>query len=907
MGLDLITLGSSKAYSNLVALGLSNVSVNGTTVIFTLNNGETASVTLPTPKDGISITKVDVDKNNDIIVSYSDGTKGNAGSIPVGKQGEPGKDGFSPIAKVERNIDGATITITDKNGTTTAEIKDGQGGSSLPYKKGIYDYSPIPDIHNTGCKGELILWNEHPAFNGVSLTNGLLYVTPNIVDKVNGVFENIYFDHLCFYINKEASLYNYDKIIIKNCKFNAVLEDGSKKDTNISILKEDVKVECYNCTFTGTNSAINNNSRYFLFDHCYAYGHNQDCWKISDNIIIKNCYASQAGLGKGSHADGIQFSNGGKFHIENYRCDAIAINGINSYNAGLYIDYESGDIKELTEGIAKNIYINGGGHSFYTISKEGYVLKNVNIENYQYGCSYHFSGYNNGGNQEYNWFNDDTTKPSSTVYVTSVWKENNKIKFLVTNYTNENKRLIVKTSNGIKEFTINKCPTYAEYYETYTSVEQFPFNIQFEIDDSDWFVAYDSVESDETQIRFVDFSNGEIPQEKIDSAIEKYFEENPVDDSVFYEYTYTSIHPNKNYNYKTKTLDACGNQYCSLYYVFNGENKIRISGSNSGSSQRVGYCVIDESGNELKKCDFVANETFKNIIVSIPDNAFAIYVNGNGYQSPHLEIATKGSRTNKQNEQYLLETFGNRLSYKSKFAWKNMPKGLLTFSFDDSLDITNEIVDLFISKNVPCCFGAIPEKLNMGLSNGETIAQAMQRGINTVGCEVLAHGNGNEIITEDNIDDKDFLYEKFIVNMQKFRDFGFNVRGCVRVGGTGNICNDPRTDVWVRMVYDYCDLYGLEEPYNHPRISAGNSVDTDKANIDKCMNDKNFTVLLFHQPPSYLSDLIDYAKSKDLIICNYAYAYDNYGGTICDKDISDRINAIENSISGLDSALSALL
>lgn len=51
------------------------------------------------------------------------GTDGNPGS-----KGDPGVDGFSPIAKVETITNGATITITDKNGTTTATILNGAKG-----------------------------------------------------------------------------------------------------------------------------------------------------------------------------------------------------------------------------------------------------------------------------------------------------------------------------------------------------------------------------------------------------------------------------------------------------------------------------------------------------------------------------------------------------------------------------------------------------------------------------------------------------------------------------------------------------------------------------------------------------------------------------------------------------------
>lgn len=46
-----------------------------------------------------------------------------------GADGAPGQDGFSPSASVAETSTGATITITDKTGTTTAEIKNGKDGA----------------------------------------------------------------------------------------------------------------------------------------------------------------------------------------------------------------------------------------------------------------------------------------------------------------------------------------------------------------------------------------------------------------------------------------------------------------------------------------------------------------------------------------------------------------------------------------------------------------------------------------------------------------------------------------------------------------------------------------------------------------------------------------------------------
>lgn len=56
-------------------------------------------------------------------------------------QGEPGKDGISPQARVDKTGDTTTITITDAEGTTTATVKDGQ----TP-QKGV-DYLTPEEVH----------------------------------------------------------------------------------------------------------------------------------------------------------------------------------------------------------------------------------------------------------------------------------------------------------------------------------------------------------------------------------------------------------------------------------------------------------------------------------------------------------------------------------------------------------------------------------------------------------------------------------------------------------------------------------------------------------------------------------------------------------------------------------------
>ena len=356
-------------------------------------------------------------------------------------------------------------------------------------------------------------------------------------------------------------------------------------------------------------------------------------------------------------------------------------------------------------------------------------------------------------------------------------------------------------------------------------------------------------------------------------------------------------HPGCQYGIKSKSVYSVAAQYTALSYELNGEKLIKFSGACGGSSDRCAYAFVDENNNDLGHSEWVSMKTFSNIVLQVPENAKKVFINGNGYESPYLEVAVEDSMGDMHNTQYLLNEFGKRLQYKDEFQWKPMPTGLVAFTFDDSIDTTYSIVDLFIRKGVPCCFGAIPSKLYMSLSNGETIAQAMQRGIDEVDCEVLAHGG--YIVTEANVNDENYLFEKFVTYKQKLVGAGFNVRGIVRTGGSDdlgneNLCGDKRTDEWCRLFFDYGDLYGINEPYNHPRVSVSTE-DGYKQAIDDAVQNKGFASLLFHQPPDYLEGLIDYAISKGALICNYSYAYDTYGSTKNEVRMLNRIASLEEN------------
>jgi hypothetical protein len=101
------------------------------------------------------------------------GPRGETGAQgPQGRPGASGTDGYSPTAIVEQTSTGAKITITDKNGTTTATVnhgKDGEGGGG----GGITSET---DPVYTADKPNLALKSEIPT-KVSQLTNDSKYLT----------------------------------------------------------------------------------------------------------------------------------------------------------------------------------------------------------------------------------------------------------------------------------------------------------------------------------------------------------------------------------------------------------------------------------------------------------------------------------------------------------------------------------------------------------------------------------------------------------------------------------------------------------------------------------------------------------------------------------------------------------
>ena len=154
--MDIISYVLSKKIAEHAVSGVQSMSVSGQTLTINTKDSGILTMTFPTPKDGVSVTNIDVNANNQIVFTMSDGSEIISGKIPTvkGDKGDPfkysdftqeqldalkGADGSTPnltIGTVETLPSGseATATITGDKENPVLNLgipkgADGQGGS----------------------------------------------------------------------------------------------------------------------------------------------------------------------------------------------------------------------------------------------------------------------------------------------------------------------------------------------------------------------------------------------------------------------------------------------------------------------------------------------------------------------------------------------------------------------------------------------------------------------------------------------------------------------------------------------------------------------------------------------------------------------------------------------------------
>jgi hypothetical protein len=174
--MDIITYKLAQKYADQVAAGFSSVTVDGMKIIFTLNDGKTATVIVPAPKDGedgISITNVTLNNQSHLICTLSDSSTIDAGLIRQGVDG----NGITSIEKTKTEGLVDTYTIYFTNGTTTTfTVTNGSGGGGTDDYIDLTNKPTINNVELSGNKTSSDLGLQ-PAGNYVTNTD---YATPNV-------------------------------------------------------------------------------------------------------------------------------------------------------------------------------------------------------------------------------------------------------------------------------------------------------------------------------------------------------------------------------------------------------------------------------------------------------------------------------------------------------------------------------------------------------------------------------------------------------------------------------------------------------------------------------------------------------------------------------------------------------
>lgn len=268
------------------------------------------------------------------------------------------------------------------------------------------------------------------------------------------------------------------------------------------------------------------------------------------------------------------------------------------------------------------------------------------------------------------------------------------------------------------------------------------------------------------------------------------------------------------------------------------------------------------------------------VFFTVPKGATKMYVSNYCNQDITIQrkIVVTSEEFNKIKEEQdkILNYVDNNYSQitEDPIIYKDLDKAYITFVNDDTTPEVDKFADLFIEKNTPLCFATVAGNLPNYASNGTETRLDVALRVQEAGGEILAHNGA--VITEDTIEDNEFMYNYFAIQKKLLTRMGLDVNGIILAGGNGQITGDSRSAKWVYSLYSYSDLlgekyetpYGVDSVYFHHRGNLGNygnNLDKMKAAIDSIVENKQWQVFYFHNTNEIslenLQAVIDYTNS----------------------------------------------
>lgn len=396
------------------------------------------------------------------------------------------------------------------------------------------DTRRIPDLYNTGCRGELtkITDGKLPCtIDGASavidgstgtdrLVLNLKYKHKTLKGKI--VFENLDLCDYGFYVYNTDALMEENRevsFIFNNCK----LKNWSGGRSSVKGLS----YEFNNCTMESCYGSD------VVFNHCLFGGGINDRMNLFVNCYVNDCYIYNATSNYEStgeiHVDGVQIygNNTDKtikaenIHYDNCRFELPALkypNAPKAYvNACIMLQTEFSDGDNMS---FENCYLNGGGYAMYVHGCKGTKLSNIVFKNLKFGCARKYGWiYPDKPETDQVEWNEDTYSDADSIYVGTVSRNSidHETWFSVTNDTNEKRYFRAYTSNGTYyDYAIDACPLGSELNERNLTFEELPFDKKYIIPEyCEWVVVYEmtsvdnSTEAKMEQVRFENWTENE--------------------------------------------------------------------------------------------------------------------------------------------------------------------------------------------------------------------------------------------------------------------------------------------------------------------------------------------------------------------------------------------------------------
>ena len=424
--------------------------------------------------------------------------------------------------------------------------------------------------------------------------------------------------------------------------------------------------------------------------------------------------------------------------------------------------------------------------------------------------------------------------------------------------------------------------------------------------------------------------NEDIAQNKADIAQNKAdIAQNKADTSTKINYHYEkgeTIGEIKDglFNINTKKIEFTGSIYRYIELDVNLLDNLFLTGVSHNDASSYPFVVfVDANGNVL---DIIKGDSKDakfidyNIIIKNQD-VKKLYINGSNtfigaYKAKEVDVyervdgavsvaatsLSKVADATWYNEKVAEAVIDEQK--KNPFVWRSFDKGVVVFTFDDSLSDIDLVESLSEEYGVPVCFSSIPSKMN-----NVTTATGTNKKVHEV--LTIAEEHGNEVLchssvalSETSTDEE--IYANFVTNKKLLEEYGYSVRGIIEAGsGGGELSFDTkRSEKYLRVMYEYSDHYGrnLGMPqYDTGRTYINRNTQNNHNVVDACERNKTLLIFATHSitdestssintSESILRDLMAYVKTKDVYLLTFKGVYDMFRSSELENKINQLLN-----------------